>query len=268
MTTVIVPRIIAAAYIEAACDNNNVPDTSAIRYADEVYEELIDQKKLINEDFIKKTSKIDTVAYKNQYSLPTDFERMTQISIKFTAPSYTARAAWTDYITWDKISNAWLAYISKTNHTAWATFSWDSANWEQIYEWYIPCTPRSVDFDFQKDFNSISESSPVYFYENNNLNIYPRPKEVVKEWIYFDYIPAQPTLTTTTDDATIYIEKKLEKAWILWTAKRFVDHMKKDSSKLDFDYQRATNRCLEQWRWRHYAPIKQQLPTSLLRYMR
>ena len=61
MTTAIVPRIISAAYIEAACDSNNVPAESAIRYADEIYEELIDQKKLINEDFIKKTSKIDRV---------------------------------------------------------------------------------------------------------------------------------------------------------------------------------------------------------------
>lgn len=268
MTSVIVPRIIAAAYIEARCDSNNVPAASAIRYTDEIYEELIDQKKLINEDFIKKVSKIDTVVYKNQYALPTDFERMKQISIKYTAPSYTARATGAAYIVWDKVSNAWLAYVSRTAHTAWATFSWDSANREQIYEWYIPCTPRAVDFDFPKDFNSISESSPVYFYENNNLNIYPRPKEVVKEWIHFDYIPSQATLTITTDDNLIYIENKLEKARILWTAKRFTDHMGKDSTKLDFDYQRATQKCLEQWRGRHYSPLQQELPSSLLRYMR
>ena len=125
-----------------------------------------------------------------------------------------------------------------------------------------------VDFDFMQDFNNISESNPVYFYENNNLNIYPRPKEVVKEWIYFDYIPSQTTLTITTDDNLIYIENKLEKARILWTAKRFTDHMGKDSTKLDFDYQRATQKCLEQWRGRHYSPLQQELPTSLLRYMR
>jgi hypothetical protein len=193
---------------------------------------------------------------------------MKQISIKYTAPSYTAWATGTVYAIWDKVTSSWLAYVCNTANTAGANFAWDAAKWEQIYEWYIPCSPRTIDFDFQKEFNNASQSAPVYFYENNNLFIYPRPKEVVKEWIYFDYIPSQATLTTTTDDTLIYIENKLEKAWILWTAKRFTDHMGKDSTKLDFDYQRATQKCLEQWRGRHYSPLQQELPSSLLRFMR
>jgi hypothetical protein len=60
---------------------------------------------------------------------------MKQISIKYTAPSYDARATGTVYAIWDKITNAWLAYVSSTAHTAWANFAGDVANRTQIYEW-------------------------------------------------------------------------------------------------------------------------------------
>jgi hypothetical protein len=220
---------------------------------------------------------------------------MQQISIKYSVPTYDARAASTDYVIWDKVTYNWKAYICNANHTAWASFentqtfttstimvageivtinwvtftakaagaaanpgdfaiwvdqtacmanlfacinsltAWSAAtfialstynknllaeaeivatnptaatvvitsndnietstdstvwsrwletwwNWIQIYEWYVPCSPRMVDFDFMQDFNNISESNPVYFYENNDLYIYPRPKVSVTQW--------------------------------------------------------------------------------------
>ena len=268
MVATIVPQIIADAYIEARCDTWNVAATSAIRYCDDVYQDLLDEKKLINEDFIKKTSKIDTVIFKNKYTLPTDFEKMKQISIKYSVPTYDAWVTWTVYYVDDKVVNGWLSYISNVDHTAWATFAWDSTKWVQIYEWYIPCSPRTLDFDFQQDFNNISESSPVYFYENNELQIYPRPKEVVKEWIFFDYIPSETTLTTLTDDSLIKIEKKFYKAWVFWVALKYTNHMWKDWTTLDFEYQRQVMKCQKRWRDRHYSPIAEELPSSLLKYMR
>jgi hypothetical protein len=88
----IVSDIIAAAYLEARCDANNVPAAPAIQYCDDVYQELLDEKKLINEDFVKRTSKIDCKPMRNKYSLPTDFEKMQQISIRYSVPTYDARA--------------------------------------------------------------------------------------------------------------------------------------------------------------------------------
>jgi len=94
----IVADIIAAAYLEAKCDSDNVLPASAIRYCDDTYQEMIDQKKLINEDFVKKTQKTDSIIYKNKYSLPTDFEKMKQVSIKYSIPTHTAWAASTSYV--------------------------------------------------------------------------------------------------------------------------------------------------------------------------
>jgi len=271
MTTVIVPQIIADAYIEAKCTAANVIPADAIKYCDDIYQKMVDEKKLINEDFVKKSSKIDTVIYKNKYALPTDFEKMKQISIKYSVPTYDARATWVSYIIWDKVTSWWLAYICWTAHTAWWTFSWDLATKRvQIFEWYIPCSPRTVDFDFVNDFNNISESAPVYYYDNNDLYIYPRPKAIVKEWIFFDYIPVETTLTTSTDDATIKIEPKFYDVRVAWVWMLFAKHMRKLDLKeeLKIDYMEWLRECNKRWRDRHYSPLAEELPSSLLRYMR
>lgn len=270
MTTLIVSQIIADAYTEAVCDSWNVDADNALRYCDDIYQELIDEKKLINEDFVKKTSKIDTVVYTNKYSLPVDFEKMSMISIKYSVPTYDARITWSVYSVWDKVSNGWLAYVCWTAHTAGATFSWDSTKRVQIYEEYKPCSPRTVDFDLMQDFNNISENNPVYFYENNDLYIYPRPKVIVKEWIKFDYIPVEPTLTLTTDDTTIKIEPKLRDARVTGTAMKFAWHMRKAELKaeLKFDYAEWKQKCIDRWTDRHYNAIWEELPSSLYRYMR
>jgi hypothetical protein len=97
MTTAIVSSIISDAYLEARCDSSNIDAANAIRYCDDIYQELIDQKKLINEDFIKRKSKTDTAVYKNKYSLPADFEKMKQLSIRYSVPTYNAWVAGTIY---------------------------------------------------------------------------------------------------------------------------------------------------------------------------
>lgn len=270
MTATIVNTIIAAAYLEAKTDSDNVPAASAIQFTDDVYQELLDIKKMINEDFVKKTSKINSLVFKNKYSLPTDFEKMLQLSIKYDVPSYDSWITGTIYSLWDKVVDAGKAYICNADHTAWATFAGDIAKREQIYEWYIPVSPRMNDFDFQRDFNNISESTPVYFYENNDLYIYPRPKTAVVEWIMFDYVPVEATLTTTTDDATIKIEPKLFKHWIKGVWAKFAWHVEKPGikSELDVEYMSWKVACQNRWKSRHYAPVAEELPMSLLTSMR
>lgn len=263
----IVETIIADSYTEARCDANNVPAWSAITYVDDIYQELLDIKKDVNEDFIKKTYKINLTPYKNEYNLPTDFEKMKQISVKYSYSSNSARANGTTYIIGDKRSNWNKDYICIANHTSWETFEvW--TNWNQIYEWYVPCVPRTVDFDFVNDFNKISAAAPVYFYENNTLRIFPRSKETIVEWIYMEYIPTVAVLATSTADADILIERKLLKEWRHWVAMKFTGHMGKDSSKLQSDYEIGKRKCDNFWRWRHFSPIWEELPASLVKYMR
>lgn len=98
MAATIVPKIIADAYLESNLSAANVLAADAIRYTDDVYQELIDIKKLANEDFIRLKDTEDTVVYTNEYDLPADFEKMKQISIKYTAPTYDAWVTATDYV--------------------------------------------------------------------------------------------------------------------------------------------------------------------------
>jgi len=81
----IVSDVIAAAYIEAGLSDVNVVAAPAIRYCDDIYQELIDIKKLTNEDYIRKTSKSNTIVYTNVYALPADFEKMKEVSVKYQA---------------------------------------------------------------------------------------------------------------------------------------------------------------------------------------
>lgn len=381
MTSLIVSQIITDSYTEARCDSSNVLPVDAIRYCDDTYQELIDEKKLINEDFVKKSATLATRPYVNKYALPTDFEKMKQISVRYTVPTYTARAAWTAYVAGDKCTYNGKSYVCSLAHTSWPVFEntktyttsaimtagdtitingetftakavgacanpWDfyiglaeawgnlnlyncinsltawsattfialneyqkekfaqaeivatnptnstvvitsndnittsencsvgsrssetGGNRVQIFESYKPCTQRTIDFDFVNDFNNISESQPIYFYENNNLVIYPQPTVAVTQGILFDYIPVVDTLTLTTDDRAILMEDKLYDAWIKGTAKLFTDHMGKDSSKLQMEYIEGTQKCKNRWKTRHYSPIGEQLPSSLYRYMR
>jgi len=154
--------------------------------------------------------------------------------------------------------------------TVWSRSTESDWNFQQIYEWYKPCTPRTLDFDFVKDFNNISESNPIYFYDNNDLYIYPYPKTVVTQWILFDYIPSQEVLTTTTDDWAIEIENKLHDAWIMWTASKFAGYMQKPDLKaqLEMEYQKWMQKCINRRKERHYSPIGEELPSSLYKYMR
>jgi hypothetical protein len=106
MPATIVPKIIADAYLEANLSSANVVAADAIRYTDDVYQELVDIKKLANEDFVRTTAEIDTAVYTNSYNLPTDFEKMKQVSIKYKAPTYDAWVTATDYIIGQKVTDS------------------------------------------------------------------------------------------------------------------------------------------------------------------
>jgi len=83
--------------------NVNVLAAPAIRYCDEIYQELIDIKKIINEDYIRKIQTINTIVYTNVYATPTDFEKMKAISVKYQVSSYDLRVTATAYEVGDKI---------------------------------------------------------------------------------------------------------------------------------------------------------------------
>lgn len=271
MAAIIVPKIIADAYLESNLSATNVVAADAIRYTDDVYQELIDIKKLANEDFVRLKGTTNTVLYTNEYDLPSDFEKMKQISIKYTAPTYDAWVTLTDYVAGQKVTDSWLAYICKADHTAGATFAWDATNWKQIYEWYMPCRPAIVDFDKPEDFNWYTGfSAPIYFYFNSKIQIYPRPTEAVTQGIVYDYIPTLTTLTTSTDDSVVYIEPKLRKHWVKWVAMKFRQHIRDfdGANALKIDYEDWKEKCQERWEDRHYTGQWVQLPSSLTRYMR
>ena len=89
----------------AGLDTGNVPAAVSIQLADEIYQELVDLKKITTEDFLHTQAWIDNTIYQNEYSLPTGFkkfEKMLLLSTLQTAPTYTARAASTAYLAGDK----------------------------------------------------------------------------------------------------------------------------------------------------------------------
>ena len=89
----------------AGVDDGNVTDAVAIDLADEVYQELVDMKKLITEDFLHTQAFIDTTIYQNEYPLPTGFEKVEKIlllSVLYKTPTYDDRAASTAYVAGDK----------------------------------------------------------------------------------------------------------------------------------------------------------------------
>lgn len=268
----IVTDVIAKAYLEAWLDSNNVLAAPAIQYTDDIYQQLVDIKKLSNQDYIRKRDFATTVAYNNVYTMPTDVDKMKQVSIKYTAPTYDAWVTGTAYALWDKVTDSGLAYICKVAHTAGATFAGDlSAKRTQLFEDYKPCTPATIDFDIPNDFNNIGIENPIYYYFNNTLYIYPRSKEPVVNGIVFDYIQSIATLTTSTLDADIKIEANLIQYWVTGVAMKFREHIRDydGAAKLQINYNKWIQVCTDRWnKGRHYSPLSQKLPSSLARWMR
>lgn len=266
----IVSDIINRAYIIAWLTSNNVDAPSAERYCDDIYQELVDLKKLSNESYIKKRHYIDTVPYTNKYLLPNDFEKMTMVSIRYNQPFYDAWVTGSLYEVWDKITDSGKAYICIEDHTAWWSFAWDSTKRNQIWEWYKVCDEYIADYEMKEDFNMIGFYWPVYFYDNNHIYIYPRSKEAVIDGIILDYIPVSERIETITDDDDIQIEAKLHRHWEMWVAMKMRWHIRDTDwqSTLLIQYQQWVEQCKDRWARRHYNKQKQTLPSSLTRYMR
>lgn len=266
----IVSDVIDRAYIKAWLNSDNVPTASAEVYCDEIYQELIDIKKLTNESYIKAEHYITTVPYQNEYDLPSDFEKMTLVSIRYTVPSYDDWATGTVYATGDKVVDSGKAYVCISAHTAGGTFAGDSANWKQIWEWYKTCDEQVEDYNMKEDYNSSPFDYPTYFYDNNKIYVYPRPKEAVVDGLHLDYIPVSTTIDTSTDDADIHIEAKLRKHREMWLAMKMRAHIRDTDweATLLVKYERWKELCEDRWTRRHYNKQKQTLPNSLTRYMR
>lgn len=120
-----VSTLISDSLLLAWLDTGNVPAAVSIQLADEIYQELVDLKKLTSESFLHTQSFLATTLYQNEYTLPTwfrKFEKMLLLSQKFNAPTYTAWAASTAYLAGDKCTYGWRSYICTTDHTSTASF--------------------------------------------------------------------------------------------------------------------------------------------------
>lgn len=120
-----VSTLISDSLLLAWLDTGNVPAAVSIQLADEIYQELVDLKKLTTESFLHTQAFIPTTLYQNEYSLPTwfkKFEKMMLLSQKQSAPTYTAWAASTAYLAGDKCTYGWRSYICIADHTSTASF--------------------------------------------------------------------------------------------------------------------------------------------------
>jgi hypothetical protein len=70
-----------------------------------------------------------------------------------------------------------------------------------------------LDYYDMHRFDDISADEPVYFFMEDKIRIFPRPQESVTRGIMLDYIQYVPTITSTTDDAALFLEDKFFKAW-------------------------------------------------------
>lgn len=273
MTATIIPAWIVQARKKAWVDINNVPDSEAIEMVNEIFQKVIDVKKETNEDFIIKTAYLSTTPFGNEYTLPIDFEKMKQLSVKYSAPTDPAWVTLTVYNKKERVTNWWKLYMAIDDHTAWATFSWDSAHWVQIYEWYKVCTPKIVNYDMISDYNQVMSSwSPVFFFSSNKVLIYPWPTETVVEWVRFDYIQSIAKYTTTSDDnvVTPYIEEKFYKAIIYWVASLMREYIRDPQwhQELWLKFLDRLEEALTWWKDRFFNVQTQEIPSSIFRYMR
>ena len=194
------------------------------------YQYICDEIKKTNENYFYTRWYMDTVAYQNKYSftLPTSsvasIQKILQMTIKYENDTYPAWATWTVYTAWTKITNVGKSYIANVNHTAWATFAWDSAKWVQIYENYSNC--REVNFS-NWDLQRYNENMPDAFIDRYgkaftnddpvfaltsttnimDFQIYPWPTETVKDWIKYEALKTIIDLTKTSVEADILIDR-------------------------------------------------------------
>lgn len=226
-----------------------VSDANAYIYSDEVYQELLSEIKDLWQYYNKKDSYINCVAYQNQYALPTDYERWLQLTMKYKAPTDTAWVTWTVYTAWTKVTDSWKQYVAKIDHTAWWTFAWDSTKWTQIRENYLPVTwVKSDFFDIWLLNNTLCDTDPRFVFNETTIDIYPRPKEAVVEWIHFTYVYKIDTIVAWVLDSSIKLQPKHYKVWEYWIVPKLFHEreMYEQEDRAEAKYQFEKKKMMDQ----------------------
>lgn len=212
-------------------DINQMPNATALPLLNYIYQQFCTDIIDINELYFKQKLLIDTVVLQNayQFTTPTStvsvgtVRKILEVSFKYKNPSYPDFQAFYQYEQLDKIFHNGLVYMAKVNFTSGATFVW--ADWQQIYEGYVVCDEQTYggyDVDAQNFiFNSVnnqltynnnyfrqcSELKPIYFFQNNEILVYPFPRDTVKEWLKIECINFPADLAIGWTEASIRIER-------------------------------------------------------------
>lgn len=227
-----VNSVLAYGNLLAYTNITQMPQVTALPLLNHIYQEVCTDIININELYYKQKLTIDTVVLQNSYTLTTPtstvstntVRKILEVSYKYANPDYPAFQAFTDYNQLDKILHTGLVYMAKADFTSWAAFSaWD---WQQIYEWYVVCDEQTYggyDVDAQnfirnqntnalwynnQFFWNCSQLNPIYFFQNNEILIYPFATEAVKEWLKIECINFPQDLAIGGSEASIRIERE------------------------------------------------------------
>jgi hypothetical protein len=70
-----------------------------------------------------------------------------------------------------------------------------------------------------------------------------------------------PTITSTTDDAALFLEDKFFKAWKYWLVYKMQEYCAIDSSQFRADYEIEKEKAHAWWANRHHAKVREILPS-------
>lgn len=236
-----VNTIISQGRLESQVSETNYPDSPAIYHLNDIYQEVCDDIKALNENYFKARITFDTVPFQNSYSFTaaTDttvsFEKLLNIAIKYTNSNFQDFQPNHHYSRGEYISRSadGLTYVAKSGFTSWATFS--STNRQQVYLSYLQASEQNFYNEFVDNYNGIgstnsypylyqSASAPQYMVVNNGFNIYPYVQETVKEGIIVDYIQTTKDLVIWGTESSILIERnylRILKYGLIWKSYQY-----------------------------------------------
>lgn len=203
-------------------------NSDALPFLNVVYQEAISDVVAINSLYLTQTVFFDTVVQQNEYDFtdPTTtvdadtVRKILSVSVKYKNPDYEGFQANQEYSKGEKIYENGFVYIAKADFTAGAVF--DVNDRTKIYEGYTNAAaltygeyatsdlnnPLSTDGEFPFPFDEHrSRTNPVYFFQNNQIKIYPFPEEVVKEGIKIQATRFAKDLVVGGAESTIEIER-------------------------------------------------------------
>lgn len=209
---------------DLACDINQLPDPTWLRYYNDSRDSVIDRITQEKEDYFYNYVYLNTVIWQNEYTLPKRWDLAQD---------------WVTILDW----------VQKIKGISWKIKSTDAE-----YTKLRPTTIENLDYDIESYDDT---QDPFYLVQDNSIFIYPAPKEATELKIYAIMYPKKLALWSTET-----LPDNIEKVIMYWVKQRWLESQTRiqEAQVAGAEFEKEKNRVAISLSWRVQEPVQRTTP--------